>query len=1221
MATFWGRCLYSTVTLLVTCLLACVSAAPQDTTGSIAGTVTDPSGAVVPDATVLLKDTQKNVDVRNTVTGPSGDFAFPGITFGQYSVTVEAKGFRKYVQGGVELHVHDKLLLYPRLTVGVSTQVVNVEATPLLIASQNAVASGVVTGTQVRELTINNRVWEQLIALVPGVSDSNSSDQYYVGITNPFGGSAVNGSGFQINGGRREENNFLVDGMDNVDRGANGTLLTYPSVDAISEFRIVRGVYDAELGRSAGGQMNVVTRSGTSALHGDIYEFFRNNVLNANNFFNNANKVAKPILRYHDFGGTVGGPVYIPHLYEHRDKTFFFVSEEFRRVVTYTNTTAVIPTPGMLNGTFLHPICADWANTNGVPGACNSYGTQISNIDPIAAAYVKDIYSQFPAINSGTFNVLSTLRNINNFHEDMVKIDHTFGQRLTLTGKFLRDSIPTIEAGGLLSLPVDNIATTASNSPGREHSLHFTYAASPTFLIDGGFGYSYGAFLSDLIGAESYSKSPDVKSALGNLMPFENTQNRVPYTIISGGTNLVSFSPYRDYNRNKTFYGNVTKVAGSHTVKAGAVFYHYNKSENLLGGPNNGVFVIIGTNAPSPGTLGGTVCGTTGLPACPSAFEQTWANFLLGNAFLFSQSSIDVKANVFDNQFEYYLQDAWRVRPNLTVNFGVRHSFFREPTDASGPGGSSRLSNFDPASWDPAKAPCVLPNGNIDVTTVNGVLSTSACNPNYSPLNGFIFADPPTYNGFKGTKSPYGNKVGKEFNGAIAPRIGIAWDPIGNGRQSIRIGYGIFYDAGLAYANPETNVARNPGFLTSLTFNNVTLSNPTGSTTSIPSTAPPLIYAMLPINYKSPYTQQWSFDVQRQFGKSWLVDLGYFGNNGIHLPGVLDTNAPSPGAWKACAAPHSCTSGPNTIQFTGALSGFGAGGAACNGMPCITSSNTALLNALRPYVGYGGSNDLEDVFTSNYNSLQAQVQKKLGGSSMINIAYTWSHGLTTNQEERFNGLNIPESYVAIAQNYGPNIADRRHVLTANFVWDLPWFRSQKGPIGHVLGGWELSGVQTFQTGLPLTITESGSGVVDTAGIGCLSNPNTLCALRPDRVGEPDALAPHTNDEWFNSNAYQCYGSAAFCKPYAGQTNLPTAGPGSARGPGFWRTDFGVFKNIKFSEHIKGQFRLETFNTFNHTNPLQPGVGGSSTDMSSIVYNKVLLAREPRLIQLGLKLNF
>ena len=1183
----------------------------QETTGAISGTVKDPSGAVIANAKVKLTDTEKNIDVRTAITGGGGEFSFAQLPVSRYSLTVEANNFETFVVNAIVLHVNDKLTFFPTLRVGAASQVVSVEAAAQQVNLQDAVAEGVVTGTQVRELAMNNRVWTQLITLVPGVSDSNSTDQYYLGATNPLSPTATNTSGFQVNGGRREQNSFLVDGMDNVDRGSNLTLLSFPSVDTISEFRIVRGVYDPELGRSGGAQINVITRSGTSALHGGVYEFFRNDFLNANNYFNNLNAVKRPKLRYNDFGGTVGGPVYIPHLYEQRNKTFFFVSEEGRRVITYTNTSAVVPTPAMQQGTFIHPVCTDWTFVAGSPGACNATGTQIASIDPVAAAYIKDLYSKFPTPQSG-FNLLSTLNNLSNYREDMVKIDHIVSSKLTLTGKILRDTIPTIEAGGLFTgLPINGIATTSTNSPGHQYSIHATGTLSPTLIVDGGYGFSYGAILSHVIGAENFSSSPDVQSALKGF-PFTNGLGRVPAITISNGTGITTFGPYNDYNRNQTINGNVTKVVGPHTMKFGGIFYHYNKHENQLSGSNNGSFSFIGTNAPA---------GT-------STFEQSWANFLLGNASgapSFQQADQDVTANIFDNQFEYYAQDTWRVKSNLSVTYGFRHSFFRQPTDASGPGGSSRLSSFDPAVWDAAKAPCIIASGSIDVTLTNGIPTSSACNPNYSPLNGIIYVSPPNYHGFTGVKSPYGSKVGKEFNRAIAPRIGIAWDPFGKGRTSIRTGYALFYDSGMFFGNAELNLALNPGFVTNDTFNNVTFSNPQGATaTTVASTAAPTINLRMPIHYKSPYTQQWSLDVQQQIGTGWFMDLGYFGNTGVNLPGFVDTNAPVPGAWTKCAAPNTCTSGANVIQFTAAN-----GGAACNGLPCVTSSNTNRLNVLRPYLGYAGLNDFENIFSSNYHSLQAQVQKRFARNSLVNVAYTWSHGLTTDWADRSTGAVIPQSYTSIKpNNYGPNIADRRHVVTGNFVYDLPWMQSQKGVVGHILGGWELSGVQTFQTGLPITVSETGAGLVDVAGLGCLGS--TPCSLRPDMVGNPDLSAPHKLGQWFNANAYACYGNAKVsllasgaCTPYTGQSNIGTARPGSARGPGFWRTDLGLFKNLKFTEHFNGQLRLETFNTFNHTNPLQPGgPGGSgSASITSGVFDQSQNARDPRLLQLGMKVNF
>jgi Carboxypeptidase regulatory-like domain len=1204
--------------LLMLMLLCTSGVFAQEVTGSIAGTVTDNSGAVVSNATVKITNTDTTVVIRTLKTDSSGTYSAPLLPLGNYSVEIAAAGFKGIVRSGIVLNVGSKLTQNFALEVGSSGETVNVQADATQVELQSAAASGLITGTQVRELALNGRNWAQLMTLQPGVSDAGNFDQLYVGAFAPQGTNLIT---FSLNGGRREENNYMVDGADNVDRGSNLTLLAFPSIDAISEFKIVRGQYDPELGRSASGQVNVITKSGTADLHGNLYEFFRNDALNANNYFNKQAEIAgnkpnkPPYLRYHDFGGTIGGPVWIPKIYEQRNKTFFFFSEEARRNITYSNGNVDIPTAAMLQGNFLHPVCAN--------GTC---GTSINpaSFDPLAAAYIKDVFSKYPQPNNTAtdpFNYISVLKGIFNYREEIYKIDHNFGPKLQVNAKMLRDSIPTREPGGLFTnLGIDNIGNTDTNSPAHNYTFHGTIVPTSNLLIDVGYFYSYGAILSKPNNLLSAANSPDVAGAA--TLPFKTTLGRIPSITLLGGVGPATFGPYNDFDQNHQIFGNVSKIWGTHSIKVGATYYHYRKNENA-GNGNQANYAFTATGTPGGAT---------------TSFEQAWANFLTGHVQTFTQSSLDLTADIRDNSLEYYAQDAWRVRPNFTITYGVRHSIFREPYDAKG-----LLENFDPRFYDPAKAPCITASGATDVSkSPTGVL-TSACNPNFNPLNGYIFANPPA----GGTKSPYGNKVSAENIMTFAPRFGFAWDPWNNGKTSVRGGFGLFFDSGMTFGNAENDVFTGIGFQNPLNFTNVTFANPTGGApipaTGIPGAATALTSRIDPSGVH-PYTQQWSLDIQRDLHDGWLLDVGYYGNSSIHLPGFLDLNQPAKNAYLDCTAASPCYAGPNVphtaayaVNFLNYMQGpsslctltINVGTVAkpvlknneCPGNFISNGANGGFsnfnnLNALRPYIGYLGMQAVRNIYTANYNSLQTQLQKKFKNGTMVDFAYTWSHGLTTNQADRTTGAIMPiqGDFRGV---YGPTVGDRRQVFTANFVWNLPWLQTQKGVVGHVLGGWELSGIQTAQTGLPATVSALQN--FDPTGADCLGS--SPCSFRVNQVGDPDTNPGRTFSNWINPNAYTqpapVLTNVNGVQTWVAQSYWPTERPGSARLPGFWRTDVSLFKNLKFTERFGGQFRLEAFNVFNHTNP----VCCSSFATSSGNFNKVVSTRDPRYLELALKLNF
>jgi len=361
----------------------------QSITGSISGTVKDPTGAVVSGATVSVVNTDTGVTVRTLKTDGSGNYSAQLLPIGHYQITVEAAGFSKAVRKRIDLNVNDKLTENMTLQIGSTQESVVVESNPLQVELNSATATGLVDGTQIRELSLNTRNYEQLVTLLPGVSSSATGSQIYAGAFAPLGTNVVT---FSINGARTSQNNWTIDGADNVDRGSNLTLLSFPSLDAIDEFKVVRGAYEPEFGRGGGAQVNVVTKSGTSAFHGSGYEFFRNDVLTANNFFTNKAGLKRPPLRYNNFGWTLGGPVVIPHVYnEKKQKTFFFFSEEFRRAITYNGAaSAEVPTQAQRAGTFTGTICTAF----NASGTCTATGHQITTISPVAQQYLNDIFSK-----------------------------------------------------------------------------------------------------------------------------------------------------------------------------------------------------------------------------------------------------------------------------------------------------------------------------------------------------------------------------------------------------------------------------------------------------------------------------------------------------------------------------------------------------------------------------------------------------------------------------------------------------------------------------------------------------------------------------------------------------------------------------------------------------------------------------------------------------------
>jgi hypothetical protein len=1175
----------------------------QEITGTITGTVRDSAGAAVPGATVTVTDSEKKGNTRTVTTNDDGQFTAPNLQSGFYDVTVEAANFKKHLESRVKLDVNERRNVEVTLEAGNISEVVTVESTPLPLQLTTAQASTVINGDQVRELSLNNRNWVQLVTLAPGVSN-DLADQVYVGTTNPAG--QANTINISVNGARSAQNTFRVDGADITDRGSNITIQAYPSVDSIGEFNILRSLYPAESGGAGGGLVNIVTRSGTDEFHGSLFEFWRNEKLNANDFLSNTStapalgresngKAKRTPFRYHNFGFTIGGPIYMFNFGERKpggpiadklERTYFFFSEEQRRDRRYPLLSSTVPDLNMRQGIFPTDICLS-ASTTSTTGAipCTSVlpaGVPLASraaINPVAQQYLTFIYNKLPAPTDAlTRSLLYPALNVADFRQEILKIDHSFSNSWSVYYRFENDKIPTTDVNALFSsgsgLP--NVSTTETNSPGKTHTFQTTHVVSPNFIVVGRYTYGYGAILSNNVGLLALVNSPITPT-----LAWPNTRDRVPTVTGNGFSALTSFGPYDNFSYKHNGGGDATWIKGSHTIKFGGVYGYYRKNENALAGVNEGQYSgFLNTTLTSaqqasvvaPNSL------TQETNATRRANFQAFANFLLGNNVTFTQAHFDYTADLRSQIFEGYAQDEWRFRPNLTLYYGVRYSYFGSPYDKNG-----RLSNFDPSVYSLASAPQVTGAGNRVVGTgnfCNGMIVNSQ-NVQTAP------------NGCVPIASPYGKYVVDAPTKNFAPRVGIAWDPFGKGKTSIRTGYGIYYDQvlnGTFLQNIGTNVPYQENFVTpGVRLDQVV---PPGSGVSVQASLAALSVRALQPDWTDPYMQHWSLDMQQQLGEKTVVTAGYFGSKGTHLIGTYELNEVPAGV----ALSRMCATGTSTTPTVPCQN---------PGAAFASSAATNILDQIRPYRGYRSIAIITPQFNSNYHSLQMSVVRRFTGASQVSAGYTLAKNLTDNQTDR---STAPQNSYNIKQDYGRATLDRRQIFTANYIYELPWFANRHDFVGNVLGGWQASGVVTLNTGVPFTATTS---TFDPAGLGFI--PALVAGGRPNQLCDPNANAPHDRLRYFNT---ACFALNPTTTTSGVNNVIGTAGRGVIDGPPTKRFDFTMTKIIRFGETTRLQIRGEAFNIFNHTN-----FRALQTNVTSTAFGQVTTVRDPRTIQLGAKFIF
>jgi len=1241
----------------------------QGATGRILGRVADPSGAVLAGAKVTLTNQATGIS-RTAQTNESGDYSFVNVAPGTYQASFELTGFKKNLQKDITVDVNQVVTLNSVLQIGATQETVDVTSEAPQVDTSSTQLGAVINDRSVNELPLNSRDTYQFLQLQPGVQAQLGN-----GNGSLFYGSQDTGS-VSVNGGRTRANNFSVNGGDANDQFVNLPTVQ-PTPDSVEEFRVLTNTFDAEYGRNSGSVVNVITKSGSNALHGNIYEYFRNTIFDAKNYFDIA---GRPQWNQNQYGGTLGGPI-------KKDRTFFFVSYEGRRVREgITGQEVNVPTSGERTGDFSgvggFPVPS--ATSVGSGGISDPFVAQvldgrtgcdsalglppggISNLTPDANTGLIDWSSVFPngvipaacqdpvAANlMGYIPSASVTVPVSSDNEDQftIRIDHKINDHQNFTGYYYFNDARQLQPFNEFEGAGANVPGFGSYNNSRFQQWNFTHdwtitnsvvnEAHFTYMREGQLGFlkpqttnavsasctgAATAFCfngtSDSAPINSLISSFGVPAGKAGITPgLPSTITGVPEVEISGGAefgnNYEGFLP--QVGNSFQWSDNLTWVKGDHTFKFG-VDIRRQRFDQYYYFDVNGFFTFnnSGANAIFPGD------------------QDNYAEFLLGLSDQYIQGS-GQREDVRGTSVYPFVQDSWKIKPNLTLNYGLRWELDTPPTDVA-----QHVETFRPGQ-NSTIYPCALSPLS---QSYFGVSSPDCGAVGVTPTGLVVPGDPGVPPALTST-----------YYKAFAPRIGVAWSPGKSGKTSIRAGWGIFYNPieelvmaqfgaeppfGGSSALYETFfntpfVYQNGGSIAPNPFNGI-LSPTRGQSVDYSLFRPILLYGDFQPHLRTQYTTQYNLTIQRELARDLMLQVGYVGSQGHRLLAAHDINPSTPQTCVDLAniymqnnnnvmsygAPTQCGPLLEDSQWTVTVpSGYPFH--MPNGQVVNGTGQTLQFVGLRPYssptcdptTGNGCPTDgipvFSDVFAedtianSSYNAFEAMLEKRFSRGLQFQAAYTLSKSLDDGStfEETLDPYNYRASRALSLFN-----SKQRFVIS--YDWEIPT-RKYQGFLGRLVDDWAVSGITQFQSGFPIRLdTEDDTELIDSIFF--------LGTEAPSRVAPFQKLDPKTNGGfWFDPNDFATAATNPnnAVVPALGQFNNGTQ-RAICCGPGLEDWDFSIHKKISITEQKYFQFRAEIFNVFNHTNFYNPD--GHFSD-GPTEFGKITQAQDPRLVQFALKFYF